>query len=127
MDDRRAWWRLDLKQVAVALALVGTGCSAMIWTLKAAGVAPVMFPGQRLETLEQTLQQEDSLTHLLYEPLRDIPRRVTTLELRVDTLTRASENAVREREALLYMTCAQYRATFPSSPQPQICSEVRRR
>ena len=126
-SDRRRWFHLSLRDFSVALGIAGIGLTAAIWSLKAAGVAPMMFPGDRITHLEQAQRAEDSVNRLLHTPLIDIPNRVTVLEQKVDTLARSADAATREREALLWLSCAMARQQLQALQLPQICGEVRRR
>lgn len=121
------WWP-NLRQFAAAVALAGAGLSCGIWSLKAAGVAPLMFPGDRLVAIEDHAMQVDSVQLAQHVVLTPLPDRVARLERDVDSLKVAGQAAARERMALLYIACYQHRATFPMAPVPLICStpDVRR-
>jgi len=125
--DRRHWQLPTLKTFAVAVGLASIGLSVLVWTLKAAGVGTMMFPGDRLHRLETAVVVEINENNSKHLPLDSLPARVRNLEVRVDTLAAQSSEARREREALLWLSCMMARQQLQSLQLPQICGEVRRR
>lgn len=128
--ERRKWYHISLSQVVMLLSLATAAIGFLLWTLKAAGVSPAIFPGERLDSIEARQSTvTDQLSFL--EPL---PQRVDLLAARVDTLTSQvndlandADRARTERVDMLYLLCELARRQGPVVILPSSCARIQGR
>jgi hypothetical protein len=87
------------------------------------GYLPPISPGERVSAV-QAQMDTNRLKHIVLDSL---PGRMDRIEHRVDSLALSQDDATREREAVLWLSCAMARQQLSPLQLPQICSEVRRR